>query len=162
MLLPIVLLWGFQKCILPYLAGESLFQRTSQGWPDRMHIKTILNRIEKQPGFIYDTCRWRDSGPPALVITLRPQVGSKPICSKCGEKRPGYDTLRVRSFAFVPLWGIPVFFLYAPQTGAVTNLWRQSRKVAMGCREKPSHSLVRLVPGRLVQTVELEGGGRSL
>jgi hypothetical protein len=21
-----------------------------------MHIKTILNRIEKQPGFIYDTC----------------------------------------------------------------------------------------------------------
>ena len=80
-----------------------------------MHIKTILNRIEKQPGFIYDTCRWRDSEPPALVITLRPQAGSKPICSKCGERRPGYDTLRVRSFVFVPLWAIPVFFLYAPR-----------------------------------------------
>ena len=64
------------------------FQRTSQGWPDRIHVKTILNRIEKQPGFIYDSCKWRDSGPPALVITLRPQVGSKPICSKCGERHP--------------------------------------------------------------------------
>lgn len=80
-----------------------------------MHIKTILNRLERQPGFIYDTCRWRDSGPPALVITLRPKANSKPICSRCGEQRPGYDTLRSRSFAFVPLWGLPVFFFYAPR-----------------------------------------------
>ena len=80
-----------------------------------MHVKTILNRLEKQPGFIYDSCRWRESGPPALVITLRPQAGSKPICSKCGQRRPGYDTLRARKFAFVPLWGLPVFFLYAPR-----------------------------------------------
>jgi transposase len=80
-----------------------------------MHIKTILNRIEKQPGFIYESCKWRDPGPPALVITLRPQAGSKPVCSRCGERRPGYDTLRTRSFQFVPLWGILVFFLYAPR-----------------------------------------------
>lgn len=103
MLLPVLSSHGvFIKCILPYLARESSFQKTSQGWPDRMHIKTILNRIEKQPGFIYDTCKWRDPGPPALVVTLRPQAASKPICSKCGERRPGYDTLHVRSFAFVP------------------------------------------------------------
>nr|WP_321466992.1 hypothetical protein [uncultured Desulfobulbus sp.] len=56
-----------------------------------MHVKTILNRIEKQPGFIYDTCKWRDSGPPALVITLRPQAGRKPICSKCGQRGPGHS-----------------------------------------------------------------------
>ncbi len=80
-----------------------------------MHVKTILNRIERQPGFIYVTCRWHDSGSLALVITLRPKAGSKPICSKCGRKCPGYDTLRARSFAFVPLWGIPVFFHYAPR-----------------------------------------------
>ena len=113
MLLPLSCGGVFIKCILPYLARESLFRRISQVWPDRMHIKTILNRLEKQPGFIYDTCKWRDHGPPTLVITLRPQAGSKPICSKCGQRRPGYDTLRVWSFAFVPLWGIPVFFLYA-------------------------------------------------
>ena len=67
-------------------------------------IKTILNRIEKQPGFIYDSCKWRDPGPPTLVINLHPQIRGKPICSKCDERRPGYDALRVRSFAFVPLW----------------------------------------------------------
>ncbi len=80
-----------------------------------MRVKTILNRLEKQPGFLYHTCKWRDAGPPVLMITLRPKAGSKPLCSKCGERRPGYDTLRSRSFAFVPLWGIPVFFLYAPR-----------------------------------------------
>lgn len=80
-----------------------------------MHVKTILNRIEKQPGFIYDTCKWRDTESLALVITLRLQAGNKPICSKYGEKRPGYDTLKARSFTFVPLWGILVTFLYAPR-----------------------------------------------
>jgi transposase len=110
-----VLLLGFLKKhpVLP-CRGKFL-PKTPQLSSDRMHIKTLLNRIEKQPGFIYDQCQWRDSGPPALVITLRPQAGSKPICSKCGERRPGYDTLRVRTFAFVPLWAIPVFFLYAPR-----------------------------------------------
>jgi transposase len=29
------------------------------------------------------------------------------------QKRPGYDVLATRWFAFVPLWGLPVFLLYA-------------------------------------------------
>jgi transposase len=81
-----------------------------------MQIKTILNRIEKQPGFIYDACKWRTQpGMLALEITLRPQSRQQAICSGCGQRRPGYDTLRQRSFEFVPLWGILVFFLYAPR-----------------------------------------------
>jgi len=81
-----------------------------------MQIKTILNRIEKQPGFIYDACKWRaEPGMLALEITLRPQSRQLAICSGCGQRRPGYDTLRQRSFEFVPLWGILVFFLYAPR-----------------------------------------------
>jgi len=81
-----------------------------------MQIKTILNRIEKQPGFIYDACKWRTvPGMLALEITLRPQSRQLAICSGCGHRRPGYDTLRQRSFEFVPLWGILVFFLYAPR-----------------------------------------------
>ena len=51
----------------------------------------------------------------ALEITLRPQSRQLAICSGCGQRRPGYDTLRQRSFEFVPLWGILVFFLYAPR-----------------------------------------------
>ena len=31
----------------------------------------------------------------------------------CGRRRPGYDTMESRQFEFVPLWGIPVFFVYA-------------------------------------------------
>jgi transposase len=81
-----------------------------------MHIKTILNRVAKQPGFVYETCKLRDNpGPLTLEVTLRHQTRSQAICSGCGQNRPGYDTLRQRKFAFVPFWGILVFFLYAPR-----------------------------------------------
>lgn len=80
-----------------------------------MQIKTILNRIEKQPGFVYENCQWREGKRLSLDVTLRPTAGSRPICSGCGRKAPGYDTLRQRSFEFVPFWGILVFFLYAPR-----------------------------------------------
>lgn len=80
-----------------------------------MQIKTILNRIEKQPGFIYEKCQWREGKRVSLDVILRPTAGSRPICSGCGRKAPGYDTLRQRSFEFVPFWGILVFFLYAPR-----------------------------------------------
>lgn len=80
-----------------------------------MLIKTILNRIEKQPGFVYDRCKLRQDGRLTLEITLRPKRGSRPICSGCGRKGPGYDTLAQRRFEFVPLWGILVFFLYRPR-----------------------------------------------
>jgi len=64
-----------------------------------MQIKTILNRIKKQPGFIYDACKWRAAPEMlALEITLRPQSRQLAICSGCGQRRPGYDTLRQRSF----------------------------------------------------------------
>lgn len=109
---------GVQKqCILSYLSGERFFHKTTQdSRKDRMHIKTILNRVAKQPGFIYEACAWRDrSGQLALEITLRPLARLQAICSGCGQRRPGYDTLRQRSFEFVPLWGILVFFLYAPR-----------------------------------------------
>lgn len=81
-----------------------------------MHIKTILNRIEKQPGFVYDQCTLRQDGEQlTLEITLRPRRGSRPVCSGCGNKGPGYDTLPQRRFEFVPLWGIMVFFTYSPR-----------------------------------------------
>lgn len=80
-----------------------------------MQVKTILNRIEKQPGFVYDRCEMRQDDRLTLEITLRPRRGSRPICSGCGRRGPGYDTLAQRRFEFVPLWGILVFFLYRPR-----------------------------------------------
>jgi len=36
-------------------------------------------------------------------------------CSQCQKPAPGYDRLGERSWLFVPLWGIPTHFLYAPR-----------------------------------------------
>lgn len=79
-----------------------------------MHIKTLLNRLEKYKGFIYHQVTLHDESPQlSLEVTIRPRKNSRPICSGCGREAPGYDTLPARRFEFVPLWGILVFFVYA-------------------------------------------------
>lgn len=40
---------------------------------------------------------------------------SRGVCSGCEQPRPGYDKLAARRFEFVPLWGMKVFFVYAPR-----------------------------------------------
>lgn len=94
-----------------------------------MQIKTILNRIEKQPGFVYDQCNLRQDDRLTLEITLRPKKGNRPTCSSCGRKGPGYDTQAQRRFEFVPLWGIMVFFLYRPRRVACPRCGIKVEKV---------------------------------
>lgn len=79
-----------------------------------MLLKSILNRVQLHHGFIYGAAHWSDRGTqPVLEIEIHARKRSRPICSKCGQPGPGYDTLQLRRFEFVPLWGIAVFFLYA-------------------------------------------------
>ena len=79
-----------------------------------MQIKSILNRVQLHPGFVYGAVRWHDPRTRMILdIEIRPRKGSRPVCSLCGRSGPGYDTLRGRRFEFVPLWGLTVFFLYA-------------------------------------------------
>jgi len=79
-----------------------------------MLLKCILNRVQLHHGFVYGAARWREQGKrPILDIEIRPRKNGRPICSGCSNPGPGYDTLPVRRFEFVPLWGIAVFFLYA-------------------------------------------------
>lgn len=79
-----------------------------------MQIQTILNRIQKYPGFVYDAVRlMQRHGGLALEVTIRPHGRHRPRCSRCRRRGSQYDRLDVRSFEFVPLWGIPVFFVYA-------------------------------------------------
>jgi transposase len=82
-----------------------------------MQVKTILNRIQAQPGFVYSAMRLGEAadGRPQVEILLRRRAGRRPRCSRCGRPGPGYDTLPLRSWEFVPLWGLAVFFLYALQ-----------------------------------------------
>jgi transposase len=79
----------------------------------RVQLKTILNRVQKFKSFVYGETRWEEiGGETVLVVEIFPRCNSRPICSGCGRSGPGYDTLRVRPFEFVPLWGIAVFFIY--------------------------------------------------
>jgi transposase len=79
-----------------------------------MHLTTILNRVQRHKSFVYRTAQFRDAADGmALDVTLEARANSRPLCSGCGRKRPGYDRLPPRRFQFVPLWGIAVFFVYA-------------------------------------------------
>ena len=78
-----------------------------------MQINYILNQIQKHNGFVYGQARlMKKRTRMTLEIEIRPRQHSHPICSGCEKKGPGYDTLPVRWFQFVPLWGMAVFFLY--------------------------------------------------
>jgi len=79
-----------------------------------MHVKTILNRIQKHKGFVYGPERLlEEDGQMVLEVPIRAHRRSRPVCSACGCRRPGYDTLAPRRFQFVSFWGILVFFVYA-------------------------------------------------
>ncbi len=81
-----------------------------------MQIKTILNRIQKFKSFVYGAVILMEgTAVPTLEVEIQPRSNSRPICSICGRKRPGYDRSPERLFEFIPLWGHKVFFRYAPR-----------------------------------------------
>ena len=77
-----------------------------------MQLKTILNRVQKHRGFVYEIVRFVGE---EIEVELRPRKNSKAICSVCEQPAPGYDSLARRRFEFVPLWNLKVFFFYAPR-----------------------------------------------
>lgn len=81
-----------------------------------MQLKTILNRVLRHSGFVYVAERLVETlMGPVVEVELRARANSRPRCSRCGQPGPGYDTQGQRRFEFVPLWGLKVFFLYAPR-----------------------------------------------
>jgi transposase len=69
--------------------------------------------VQKFKSFVYGRV-WSEEigGVRALLVEIFPRRNSRPVCSGCGRRGPGYDTLETRLFEFVPLWNIPVFFVY--------------------------------------------------
>jgi transposase len=57
----------------------------------------------------------RRGQPQSIEITLEPHGGMRGRCSRCRRPAPGYDHLPKRRWSFVPLWGIPTWFCYAPR-----------------------------------------------
>lgn len=81
-----------------------------------MQVKTILNQIQKFKSFVYQSITWvTNGGKPAIEVGVCERKNSQGRCSGCRRPRPGYDRLPTRRFEFVPLWGIPVYFVYAPR-----------------------------------------------
>jgi len=81
-----------------------------------MHLKTILNRLQRHKSFVYGAARFLDrTAGPALEVEVQPRANGRPLCSGCGRSAPGYDRRPARRFQFVPLWGLPVYFRYAPR-----------------------------------------------
>lgn len=87
----------------------------------QLTLKTILNHKENHPFFVYKDVRLVTGDHPEIVATIEPRRGSKAICSGCGHQRPGYDRLPERKFNHVPIWGLPVVFLYCMRRVSCTN-----------------------------------------
>lgn len=79
-----------------------------------MLLQTILNHVQPCKSFCYQSACFEDAGK-RIVVTMRSRKNGRPICSGCGRKGPGYDRLKARRYAFVPLWNLPVFLCYAPR-----------------------------------------------
>jgi transposase len=79
----------------------------------QLSLKTILNLKENHPLFVFKDIRLNTSSKePRIEVTVEPRKGSRGICSDCGKKCPGYDSLSQREFTHVPIWGFAVIFLY--------------------------------------------------
>ena len=77
---------------------------------------------------MYKEARFAPEKPNTIEVEVIPRQGSKPYCSGCGKRRPGYDKLPEQAFQFIPFWGFAVFFLYArrwvdcPTCGVVAEI----------------------------------------
>lgn len=78
-----------------------------------MQLQTILNRLDRQPSFVYESARWDETATrPTIEVVIRARRNGRPVCSGCGQRGPGYDRLPARRFQYVPLWQIAVVFVY--------------------------------------------------
>lgn len=77
-----------------------------------MRFKTILNECCKFQHFVIIDSNFNESKT-HIEVQLQARKNSKPICSVCGVKGPGYDRLPEKKIQFIPFWGFQVFLVYA-------------------------------------------------
>ena len=82
-----------------------------------LEVKTILNRIQRFAGFVYQDIRFRCRllGRLRIEVSIEAHRNVRGKCSQCLQPGPTYDHLPERSWLYVPLWGIKTYFLYAPR-----------------------------------------------
>jgi transposase len=82
----------------------------------QLTVKTLLRHVQDLGGFIVKSVRPRLQDPePRIDVELDMDTRVRRRCSCCGQPGRIHDKLPVRSWHFVPLWNIPVYFHYAPR-----------------------------------------------
>lgn len=76
-----------------------------------------MDRVQEHAGFAFQEVRlWSQPGEPERIeIRVRALAGMNRRCSRCRRGAAGYDQLEERGWQHVPLWGIEVWFRYAPR-----------------------------------------------
>jgi len=77
----------------------------------RMHLRTLLNHAENHKGFVFENDRLSDDGR-TIEVDIRPRVGNRGRCAKCGTAAAGYDRLSLRRFQHIPFGPFSMIFLY--------------------------------------------------
>ena len=96
----------------PILGVESGLNKTEL--TTQLEVKTILNRVQPFPGFVYNSVRLLGAGGTQRIeVIVRSRENNQGKCSHCQKPSPGYDTLPARRWDFVPLWAIAVYLVYA-------------------------------------------------
>ena len=102
-----------------------------------MQLKTILNHVQKDKSFVGDDARMiGDEDHSRIEVMVRAGKNGRPLCGECRQLAPRYGSLESRRYEFVPLWGIPVFFVDArrrvncPECGVKAEwvLWAEGRE----------------------------------
>lgn len=81
-------------------------------------VKTLLNLTQPFRGFVYRCVRLvgpEGASQPKVEVRVEPHAQGCPRCSRCLLPCSGYDTLPERCWKHVPLWGIPVDYIYDPR-----------------------------------------------
>ena len=82
----------------------------------QLQVKTLLNRTQPIPGFIYTDVRLADGpGGPEVWAEIDAHQQRLGRCSVCTKPAPTYDHLPQRNWQHVGLWNIPVRFFCKPR-----------------------------------------------
>jgi transposase len=79
-------------------------------------VTSILRRVLRLKGFCYASARWDETTGEIIEVEIQARKGALPRCGICRRPAPGYDRCpETRSWQFISLWAITVFFLYRPR-----------------------------------------------
>ncbi|MDO5577319.1 MAG: ISL3 family transposase [Fibrobacter sp.] len=94
-------------------------------------MKSILNELTNYKGFVFEKIEKNhdfDGKLESIYVKVVPRKNSQGECPICGRRCSTYDTSQMwRKYEFIPIWMIPVFFLYrlrrvsCPEHGVVTE-----------------------------------------